>query len=155
MFGSDPSAYETGSLAAEIESTSPMLTVKWIFEHQVVVFELYGNLIQNAVVDSWYTAVKRVIEGWDARQPYLAVHDTRGAQFHLSPHLSARSRSLFALRPELPRYVAVITPRTFVTQLLSAWLRAYRRDKASYGVYFSTGEAVRSLLPYLKHAPSQ
>jgi hypothetical protein len=146
------SSLETEISGAIREVVNQYLTIKWMYQGYVVVFTVSGPLAVQDVAHTWHGAVKRILAGWPAAQPYLAIYDISRTNFTMTPQVMGMMRDMYALRPELIRRVATVGPTILASQLLRAAVRTQEADNLEWMVFNRREEAVRWLLPYASQA---
>jgi hypothetical protein len=101
----------------EIEERGRGLKVAWLCQRQIVVYVLEDTT--PSTVDLWVQAITEKIMAWPEGRPYLAVQDYTSPRFMVTPYIRQRAKEIDAVRPDLKRYLAVITGRHHVSLLLA------------------------------------
>ena len=122
------------------------LTIKWMYQRRVVVYEISGPLMMQEVAETWYMHVKNIVDAWPAQLPYLAIHDTTNANVSVSPYLASRIRELYKMRPDLTQRIGIVMPRTIAAQLIKVLVRGNDRDTLQNRFFFTREKAVNWLL---------
>jgi hypothetical protein len=140
------SSQETEISGTVREVVNEHLTMKWLYQRQIVIYRITGPLAVQEVAQTWFENVKATIDAWPADTMYLAVHDAIEANFTITPYLTTCIRDIVAFRRDLPRRVAIVMPREIAAQLLRTLLRPSDGDNAHYEVFSTREEAMRWLM---------
>lgn len=154
MTDSSLSILDTDPSGTVTDFRSPYLTVKWLYQHSIVLFTITGPMVLQEVIDLWASNVRRILEAWPESRRYYVVHDISKANFGVTPHLTNAMRDLYALRPDLKQSIAIVTPPNIATQLVRALVRNYERGEIKNGIFSTREEALKWLLTQIQEDDS-
>jgi hypothetical protein len=101
----------------DLHIISPHLSTGWLHNRQIAVF-----VPQNAgrmTMESWAEAVRQCYEAWPKGQPCLTLQDFSNPNVVMTAHSRQKMNELALVRPEMTRYIAVLTSKTQFTTLVA------------------------------------
>src|SRR5690349_19637891 len=92
-----------------VEQVASGVTRERSSDGQMMIFAVQDGNPQT--VASWAEQVKITLQNWPTNRSCYLLHDLHRSSFHaFDAFMHAKFNELFALRPELERWVAVVLP---------------------------------------------
>lgn len=118
-----------------VEQLGHGVTREWIQDHQIVIFTLKD--FSRPSIDTWIKATKETIDHRPGETFYILHDHSTSGILVLTPYARERAKELTTHHPDVPTYVALIVPKTFITQLFVYFMSTQKRAKSMLKLFFS------------------
>ena len=111
---------------AEAETIADGISLDWLDKRRIAVFTV--KTTRRVSIDAWIEKTKEVINLWPSQEPCLIMHDSSAKGAGTTPYMQSRLKEFDQL-PGLatrPTYIAIILPSTFVSTLITLWVRNHK-----------------------------
>jgi hypothetical protein len=130
-----------------VEQLAPGVTLEWILDGKACMLTSQDSARET--VDIWMARSMEMARDWPDNQPILLAIDATNPNVAYTPYQRARLKEMRNLRPDLNWYIAFVSPKTYLMNLLQmgAMLSTGRRQ---IRIFFEREKAVEWLAAQLK-----
>ena len=137
--------------ADDSESIAPGITCEMRRDNRLVIFTF--RTVARDSIDQYVKKLRQIIGAWPAEKPLLMLQDFSDQSMSMTPYIREKMREARNWRPDLQAYVALISPRNMMVQLMQLFLRLQNQPSQRTEMFFSREDGLAWLTLKLRERP--